>query len=61
VGFTDLLAGMTAAALALLGGVAYSEAGVLALSVGMTVAVVAPALVIALSRRTPAVAPEPAG
>jgi MFS family permease len=61
VGFTDLMAGMTAAALALLGGAAYSEVGVVALSVATTAAVVIPALVIALSRRTPTVAPEPAG
>lgn len=61
VGFTDLVAGLTAAALALLGGVAYSEVGVVALSVAMTVVVVGPAIVIALSRRSPAPAPEPAG
>ncbi len=61
VGFTDLLAGLTAAGLALLGGVAYSELGVVALSVATTVAVVVPAIVLVLSRRSPAVAPEPAG
>jgi hypothetical protein len=62
VGFTDLVAGLTAAAFALLGGVAYSEVGVVALAVGATVAVVAPAIVIAFSRRGPVVpAPEPAG
>jgi MFS family permease len=59
VGFTDLIAGLSAAALALLGGLAYSEWGVVAIAVGATVAVVAPALVISL-RRPPAVAPEPA-
>ena len=61
VGFTDLVAGLTAAALALLGGVAYSEIGVVALSVATTVAVLVPAIVIALSRRSPVPAPEPAG
>ncbi len=61
VGFTDLIAGLTAAALALLGGFAYSEWGVVAIATGATVAVVAPALYISLARRPPAVAPEPAG
>jgi MFS family permease len=61
VGFTDLVAGLTAATLALLGGLAYTEWGVVALSVGATLAVVAPALAILLSRRSPAAAPEPAG
>jgi MFS family permease len=60
VGFTDLVAGMTAAALALLGGLAYSEWGVVALAVGATVAVIAPAMVISLSRAPAAPAPEPA-
>jgi MFS family permease len=61
VGFTDLLAGLTAAGVALLGGVAYSEWGVVALSVATTVAVVVPALAIVLSRRRPgAPVPEPA-
>jgi predicted MFS family arabinose efflux permease len=61
VGFTDLVAGLTAAALALLGGLAYTEWGVAAIAVGATVAVLAPAAVLALRRRPPAVAPEPAG
>ena len=60
VGFTDLMAGLLAAALALLGGLAYTEWGVVAIAVGATIAVVAPALVILLGRR-PTVAPEPAG
>jgi MFS family permease len=60
VGFTDLVAGLTAAAFALLGGLAYSEWGVVAIAVGATVAVIAPAVVLSLSRRPPAVAPEPA-
>jgi MFS family permease len=59
VGFTDLVAGLTAAAFALLGGVAYSELGIVALAVGATIAVIAPAIVISF-RRPPAVAPEPA-
>ena len=55
VGFTDLSAGMLGAGLALLGGAAYSEWGVAAVSVGATVAVVLPAVAIFLARR-----PEPA-
>jgi MFS family permease len=58
VGFTDLVAGLSAAALALVGGLAYSEWGVVAIAVGATVFVVAPALVLSV-RRPPAVAPEP--
>jgi MFS family permease len=60
VGFTDLVAGLTAAALALLGGLAYSEWGVVALAVGATAAVIAPAIVISISRRPAAPVPEPA-
>jgi MFS family permease len=60
VGFTDLVAGLTAAGVALLGGVAYSEWGVVALSAATTVAVIVPAVVISVSRRTPTtIAPEP--
>jgi MFS family permease len=61
VGFTDLAAGLLAAALALLGGVAYTEWGVVAVSVGATLAVVVPALAILMARRPPAPVPEPAG
>jgi MFS family permease len=61
VGFTDLTAGLTAAVLALLGGAAYSEWGVVAVAVGATVAVVAPAAVISLARPGPRAAPEPTG
>jgi MFS family permease len=61
VGFTDLVAGLSAAALALLGGLAYTEWGAVAIAVGATVAVIAPALVITFSRRPPVAAPEPAG
>jgi MFS family permease len=61
VGFTDLVAGLTAAGVALLGGVAYSEWGVVALSVATTIAVVVPAIAIALSRRPAVPAPELTG
>jgi MFS family permease len=44
LGFNDLLAGGTGAALALLGGLALSAIGVAALAIGGTVLVVAPAL-----------------
>jgi MFS family permease len=61
VGFTDTIAGLMAAALALLGGLAYTQWGVVAIAVGATVAVLAPALYLSLARRPPAVAPEPVG
>jgi MFS family permease len=61
VGFTDLAAGLLAAALALLGGAAYTEWGVVAVSVGATLAVVVPALAILVARRPGMIAPEPAG
>jgi MFS family permease len=61
VGFTDLVAGLTAAALALVGGLAYSEWGVVAIAVGATVAVIAPAAVLSVSRRRPVPAAEPVG
>jgi MFS family permease len=61
VGFTDLAAGLLAAALALLGGAAYTEWGVVAVAVGATLAVIVPAAAILFARRPPAVAPEPAG
>jgi MFS family permease len=60
VGFTDLTAGLLAAGLALLGGVAYTEWGVAAVAVGATAAVVAPALAILLTRRPRQVRLEPA-
>ncbi len=56
VGFTDLVAGLTAAALALLGGLAYTEWGVVAIAVGATIAVIVPALAIFV-RRAPTPAP----
>jgi len=55
LGFNDLLAGLTGAGLALLGGVALSELGVAALAIGGTALVVAPAAWILLRR-----APVPA-
>jgi MFS family permease len=62
VGTTDLAAGFLAAGLALLGGVAYSELGVVAVAVGSTVAVVLPAVAILVApRRPPRPAFEPAG
>ena len=60
VGFTDLVAGLTAATLALLGGLAYTEWGVVAIAVGATIAVVIPAAAIFV-RRPAAPIPEPAG
>ncbi len=61
VGFTDLSAGLLAAALALLGGAAYTEWGVVAVAVGATLAVIVPAAAILFARRPPAVVPEVAG
>ena len=60
VGFTDLIAGLTAAGFALIGGFAYTQWGVVAISVGATIAVIGPAILISL-RRTVTPAPEPAG
>jgi len=60
VGFTDLIAGLLAAGLALVGGLAYTEWGVAAIAIGATVAVVAPAVALVLARR-PAAILEPLG
>jgi MFS family permease len=60
IGTTDLAAGLLGAALALLGGAAYSEWGAVAVAVGGTIAVVAPAVAIFVGRRPPATALEPA-
>jgi MFS family permease len=60
VGLTDLCAGLLAAALALIGGLAYTEWGVAAVAVGATIAVVTPGLVILLARRPTPEALEPA-
>jgi MFS family permease len=51
VGFGDLLSGLTAASLALLGGFAYSRQGVETLAIGATLAVLLPALWLAFARR----------
>ena len=61
VGFTDLTAGLLAAALALLGGAVYSEWGAVAIAVGSTIAVVVPALALLVGRRPSAAALEPTG
>jgi len=61
IGATDLAAGLLGAALALLGGAAYSEWGAAAIAVGGTIAVVLPALGILLARRPPTPVLEPAG
>jgi MFS family permease len=49
-GFTDLVSSATAAGLALLGGVAFTELGVAALAIGATVMAVAPGLWILIRR-----------
>ena len=61
VGFTDLTAGLLAAALALLGGAVYSEWGAVAIAVGSTIAVLVPALALLVGRRPSAAALEPTG
>jgi predicted MFS family arabinose efflux permease len=58
LGFNDLLAGLTGAGLALLGGVALSAIGVAALAIGGAVLVVAPAVWI--MRRAAAAGGTPA-
>ena len=59
IGFNDLLSGATGAALALLGGLAYSDVGRNSVAVGGAIAVAIPALWIALSGRPPAPLVEP--
>jgi len=59
IGFNDLLSGSTGAALALLGGLAYSDIGRNSVAVGGAIAVAIPALWIALSGRPPAALVEP--
>ena len=54
LGFNDLLAGLTGAGLALLGGVALSALGVAALALGGTALVIVPAVWILLRRPTAA-------
>jgi MFS family permease len=59
IGFNDLLSGSTGAALALLGGLAYSDAGRNSVAIGGAIAVAIPALWIALSGAPPAPLAEP--
>lgn len=59
IGFNDLLSGATGAALALIGGLAYSNVGRNSVAVGGAIAVAIPALWIALSGRPPAPLVEP--
>jgi len=59
IGFNDLLSGATGAALALLGGLAYTDMGRNSVAVGGAIAVAIPALWIALSGRPPAALVEP--
>jgi MFS family permease len=59
IGFNDLLSGSTGAALALLGGLAYSHAGRNSVALGGAIAVALPALWIALSGSPPAPLAEP--
>ncbi|MFN2469961.1 MAG: MFS transporter [Gaiellaceae bacterium] len=59
VGFSDLLSALTGAALALLGGLTFTELGTTGLSIGATVIAVIPALALVAYRRLlrPALAP----
>jgi MFS family permease len=59
IGFNDLLSGSTGAALALLGGLAYSHQGRNSVALGGAVAVALPALWIALAGSPPASLAEP--
>ena len=56
IGFTDLLSGFTGAGLALAGGAAYSEFGVLAIAIGATIIAIAPIPLMLAHRQQPAVA-----
>jgi MFS family permease len=56
IGFTDLVCGLSAASLALLGGVVYTGLGVAALATGASLLAAVPAAVI-LVRRAPRLAP----
>lgn len=60
IGFNDLCSGLLGAALALLGGVAYSVAGVTAIAVGAAIAVAAPAGLIVVRGRRAGTAVAPA-
>jgi MFS family permease len=59
VGFADLVGSLLGAALALIGGVAYSQAGAAAVAGGATVIVLVPALVLLLRSGRTLPAPEP--
>jgi MFS family permease len=60
VGFADLCAALTAASLALLGGLVYTAAGVTALALGAAALAALPAVWIGSRRKPPAVTPAPA-
>ncbi len=60
IGFSDLVASMTAAVLVLVGGAAFTGLGTIGLAVGGTLMAVVPALVLLVFRREPAPALEPA-
>jgi MFS family permease len=60
VGFADLCAALTAASLALLGGVVYTTAGVTALALAAAALAALPALWIGSRPKPPAAAPAPA-
>ncbi len=60
IGFSDLVASLTAAVLVLVGGAAFTGLGTVGLAVGGTLMAVVPALVLLIFRRAPAPALEPA-
>lgn len=60
IGFSDLVASLTAAVLVLVGGAAFTGLGTVGLAVGGTLMAVVPALVLLVFRREPAAALEPA-
>ncbi len=60
IGFSDLVASMTAAVLVLVGGAAFTGLGTVGLAVGGTLMAVVPAVVLLVFRREPAPALEPA-
>ncbi len=60
IGFSDLVASMTAAVLVLVGGAAFTGLGTVGLAVGGTLMAVVPALVLLVFRREPAPTLEPA-
>ena len=60
IGFSDLVASMTAAVLVLVGGAAFTGLGTVGLAVGGTLMAVVPAVVLLVFRREPTPALEPA-